>query len=86
MIYWSMPWRQLLWEMGIVEQKGDNQLVNLHPRYWLAVKLPELEIMLGVGVHVAVELDAGVEPHRVEQVGLGPAGRRVWEQQGLGKD
>ena len=33
--------------------------------------------MLGVGVHVAVELHAGVEPHRVEQVGLGPAGRRV---------
>ena len=39
--------------------------------------LPELDVMLGVGVHVAVELHAGVEPDRVEQVGLGPAGRRV---------
>ena len=36
--------------------------------------VPELDVMLGVGVHVAVELHARVEPHRVEEVGLGPAG------------
>ena len=38
---------------------------------------PELKIILWVGVHVAVELDAGVEPHCVQQVGLGAARRRV---------
>ena len=38
---------------------------------------PELKIILWVGVHVAVELDAGVKPHCVQQVGLGAARRRV---------